>query len=253
MSDVEQLTQENAELQEAKDALEAQLADALKKLSEAETAPAEHEAELVSRLREAEDRASKAEAEAEELRPTKDVSKFFLNTKEDVVERFGEQAIKDLAHSEWALLNKERVKAGHYPLEPLKDEQLEDAMDRAIAELLTDQARAEAQIPGPPVALNRTLKMVSPAGHLVQIPYEPQVNNMAGSLADGYERYRQKGFKMTNPMLCATQDCNQFSAIGADGNFLYRAYCSADHETRTERDSVQAAVPGITTRNVVSV
>lgn len=184
----------------------------------------------------------------DELRPTRDVTPFLLENAEDVRARFSDQALKDLANVERIQENRERNARGDFPLPQLEGKELKAAIDRAIDMLLADRDMAQPPITGP---LDRVLKMVDTSDNLRQIPYEPQINNMAGSLADGYERYRQKGFKMTDPLLCATKDCYNLAAVGADGEWLFRAYCSADHEARTERDTTQTQVPGITNRNVM--
>lgn len=213
--------------------------------TELEEANAELSAQLAEALRERDD----FKAEAEKHRPTADVRRFHMATPEDVYARFGKDQIADLAQLERVKQNRERSKNGHFPLPQLEGAELEKAINATIADLLGDTARAQPPIEGP---LNRVLKMVDREGNLRQIPYEPQINNMAGSLADGYERYRQKGFKMPDPMLCATADCYEDSRINAAGEFEFKGYCSQDHMDRTERLNTQTQVPGVTNRNVLS-
>lgn len=186
--------------------------------------------------------------EADQNRPTRDTRHFQMTTPEDVFARFGKEKIYDLAQLERVKQNRERSKNGHFPLPELEGEQLERAVNATVADLLGDKERTRPPVEGP---LNRVLKMVDKKGNLRQIPYEPQINNMAGSLADGYERYRQKGFKMPDPMWCATQDCSEFALVNEAGEFAFKGYCSQDHMNRTEREKDQP-VPGVTNRNVLA-
>lgn len=216
-----------------------------------EAANADLEAKLAEALKERADaiaRTVELEAQVEELSPTADVSHFLMETPDDVRARFSDQQLKDLANEERIRENRERNARGDFPLPALEGAELEASIDRAIGLLLADREAARPPLVGP---LDRVLKMVDRQGQLRQIPYEPQVNNMAGSLADGYERYRQKGFKMTKPTLCPTKDCYNAAAIAADGEYAYGAYCSTDHQARTERANTQTNVPGVTNRNVM--
>lgn len=219
--------------------------DAQAYIEELKAANEELQKELAATLKEK----AQAEAEADEYRPWEDVSHFHMENRDDVFARFGREQIVDLAQTERVKQNRERSKNGHFPLPPLEGEELERAIEATVADLLGDEGRAQPPVEGP---LNRVLKMVDKQGGLRQIPYEPQVNNMAGSLADGYERYRQKGFKMPKPMMCATQDCYKDSAQNEAGEFAFGGYCSADHRDRTERTQTQTGIPGVTNRNVLT-
>lgn len=239
-----ELLEENALLQEAKDELAVKLAVTLEELEKKELANQvleENLNETVTALEDAEDK-------VQEFKPTADVTMFLMASPEEVYARFGKEHLVDLANMERVKLNRERTKNGHFPLPQLEDDELDKALEAAIADLLLDRERATPPLEGP---LNRVLKMVDKQGGLRQIPYEPQINNMAGSLADGYERYRLKGFKMPEPMLCAAMNCYLLAAVNEEGKYLFRSYCTADHERRTERDQQAAGVPGITNRNVL--
>ena len=62
---------------------------------------------------------------------------------------------------------------------------------------------------------------------------EPQINNTAGSLADGIVRYTEKGFKLTEPFLCPRAGC--FTPAALNGNqWAYNGYCSQLHQAETE-------------------
>jgi hypothetical protein len=71
-----------------------------------------------------------------------------------------------------------------------------------------------------------------------QLPLEPQVNNMAGSMADGILRYTVKGWKMTSPILCTREGCYAPALLNAAGALdPENAYCSGFHEKEVEGTS----------------
>lgn len=214
--------------------LEAELKKALKRAEKAEgikeVVEVQHQ-ETVQRAEEAEVRAEAAEAEADEFRPTKDIKEFLMETAEDVKVRFGEQKLRDLAETEIRDLNQKRTKEGYTRIK-WEPAEWDEAVDRAILELLSDRVREAPPIEGP---LMKTLKMVKPDGTLIQVPYEAQINNLAGSLEDAIARYRKKGYKLTDPLLCPSQNCYEISTLDSDGTYLHGAYCTADHRRRTEQ------------------
>lgn len=87
----------------------------------------------------------------------------------------------------------------------------------------------------------RRIKMVIDRGGnptIEQLPLEPQVNNMAGSMADGILRYTVKGFKMTSPILCTREGCYEPAALTPQGGLQFEnAYCTAYHESEVEGTS----------------
>lgn len=175
------------------------------------------------------------DAEIEALRPTKNVAHYQLDTREDVIAFYGQSKIMEVVDSQIALENKKRARDGYDRIR-YTDEEKQARFEEAVESLLLDR-----QVSAPPKEgwLSRSLKMVKPNGSLVQIPYEGQVNNVAGSLADGYVRYEKKGYKRTNPMMCPSVDCYD-SAAEQGGKWLFSGYCSEDHFKRTERGN---AVP----------
>ncbi|HEX7098950.1 MAG TPA: hypothetical protein VF377_06890 [Acidimicrobiia bacterium] len=199
----------------------------------------------VERLRAAleEEQAKRAAAEAElaeksakldGLNPTVDVSPWLWETRDDVVAFYGMDKLREIVEGRIATENKRRTKDGYDRLQYTREEK-EAMVDEVIDELLEDRQRTAPPEEGP---LARTLKMVAfdpqtNEPRLVQIPYEEQVNNIAGSLADGIVRYTNKGYKRTNPPLCPAQDCFRPSAMEG-GQFLHYGYCSEDHRARTE-------------------
>lgn len=205
--------------------------------------------ELRDELRKAELTIKKQQVEIDMLSPTVDASRWIWETPEDVKAFFTEQQLKDIAEASFKEVNRERVRNGYQPI-TYSDEEWAEGVDQAIEDLLTDAAAGPPEV-GP---LARTLKMVNPKnGNLVQIPFEGQVNNIAGSLNDGLFRYEQKGFKRTKPMFCPSADCWQTAASGTGskkGSYLFDGYCSQDHFNRTERRD-NADLPGVTSRNEI--
>jgi hypothetical protein len=169
------------------------------------------------------------ERQIEELKPTRDVAKFLFETPEDVVAHYGDKKLDEMLKATIAEENKARTKQG-FDRTTYTPEEFAERKEALVADLLGDRTRW-----GPPTEgfLDRTMKMIKPDGTLVQIPFEGQINNVAGSLNDGLFRYQQKGYKLTDPMLCPTKDCNETSAI-KKGKWLYLGYCSEDHYRRTE-------------------
>ena len=159
--------------------------------------------DLEVQLKEALERAEAAEAEVVALKPTRPVDKFLDDSVEGIRARFGDEKLKDIAQTELVAINKRRLRDGMPPYE-YKGQELKEAIDRVVEEMRADRERNGAHTEGP---LFKTLKMVSPDGNLLQMPYETQINNLAGSIEDAIAIYRNKGFKLTEPLLCPSQNC----------------------------------------------
>ncbi len=186
--------------------------------------------DLEGQLKEALNRVETAEAQVEKLKPTRDVSAFLDKSEEGIRVRFGETQLKDLAQRELITINKRRIRDGLPPYE-YKDKELEEAINKVVVDMQTAR-----ELNGPPTEgpLHKTIKMLRPDGNLVQLPYEEQINNLAGSISDATVRYTDKDFKLTEPTLCPSQDCWNPGLV-EKGNYTFGMYCSADHQTRTER------------------
>lgn len=185
---------------------------------------------LEAELKEAIERAETAEARVEELKPTRSIEHYLDMSEEGLRARFGEQQIRDIAARELVQINKRRLAEGLTPVS-WEGRELEDAIQRVIAGL-----QADRQLYGPPSEgpLNKTLKMVKPDDMLIQVPYENQINNLAGSIEDAVARYRNKGYKLTEPLLCPSQNCWEKAAMNG-GVYEFKGYCTEDHMKRTER------------------
>lgn len=205
-------------------------------------------AELDALLAEKDAELEEARELVEEYKPTVDVSGFLMESPDDVKARFSEQHLRDIAAAELAEINRQRHKNGLPPI-TYSDEEWEKKIAEAVEDLINDRHRTN--IPEPPHRLMRGLKLIFPDGSLRQVPYESQINNLAGSIADAIERYKLKGAKPTEPLLCPTYDCYRVSLVGDDGRFAYRGYCSRDHFQRTEPDLNAEDLDNIITRDQV--
>ena len=201
---------------------------------------------------------AEAKADAEQWKPTVDIEDWLFDTPDDVNARFDSAALKDIAGAELAQINKERLKRGFLPVDYDEDE-WDAEIERAKIDLVADRTR---WVPdkGP---LQRVLKMVFPTkdtcvkqpcykhGSLRQIPVEDQINNQAGSLSDGTQRYKDKGGKLCKPFPCSAKECWALAAVSG-GKFVHAGYCSEDHRARTEGNQGSAIVTNAITRaNVI--
>lgn len=192
------------------------------------------------------DEIAKLRVEIEEAKPTRDASAWLFETIEDVKAFYPMKHLRDLAQAELAAVNKVRMKEGYDRIQ-FTEEDFESSIDEILEGLLADR-KMGAREEGP---LMRTLKMFAPDGSLRQIPYEGQINNIAGSLEDGYRKYTKKNFKRTEPLFCPAQDCWEVAAQ-EEGTMLFTGYCSQDHFNRTEAGAGAPEVPGVTTTGAIS-
>jgi hypothetical protein len=79
---------------------------------------------------------------------------------------------------------------------------------------------------------------------------ENQINNMAGSLADGIVRYTRKGFKLTDPFLCPRAGCFKPAGMDEMKRWLYDGYCTDKHRAEVEGDQTPSTV-GLNVRDTV--
>lgn len=191
--------------------------------------------DLRAQLHEALQRAEAAEAEAAEYKPTRDVSSFFMDSEKDVVARYGNQKLEDIALGKLGVINRQRAKENLPPIQFATEAERQREIDNVVTQLLADR-RAEGP-PPPPSPIPKSLKMLKPDGSLVQLPYESQINNLAGSLEDAVARYRNKGYKLAvdseGRTLCPAQNCWEVAVVEGGKN-TFGGYCSADHQARTE-------------------
>lgn len=207
--------------------------------------------ELQKQLRKARKTIDKQQAEIDDLSPTIDIRSRLFKTGDDVKKYYGDQKLRDLAEAQ--LVDENRIRR-RSDLSPIRytEEEWEAAVELVVEELLSDRAIGAPE-DGP---LMRTLKMWNPKDDSIrQIPYEGQINNVAGSLADGVILYERKGFKRLDPFLCPAGNCDEEADIvskGKDkGKWRWDGYCSEDHFLRTEKRN-QAELPGVVNRASVS-
>lgn len=177
--------------------------------------------------------AARYKDEAERYRPFRDVSNMMFESPQQVIDYFGPKAMRDLATSELSDINKVRLRQGLDRV-TYTEEEWEEAIQAKAAEMAQDRFKHVPTEGG----ARRTLKMVNPnSGTVVQIPVEDQINNQAGSMGDGVNRYKDKGFKMAvdseGRILCPTENC-WAPAHGESGAYTYGGYCSERHRLMVE-------------------
>lgn len=210
---------------------------------------------MQTRILELERELASERANVEKLRPDVDVDQWLFANVDDVIAFYGEEKLTEIAMGEVALENKRRVRAGHPPLD---SQQMNALMSpsRIAEEARKILAERRNSVPSAPAELMRMVKMIAPTkecgcnfdtdgnptncythGSLRSIPFEPQVNNMRGSLYDATQRYVNKGFKITAPYLCMGGPCCEPAAVDARGKFIHGGYCSEDHRSRTKAEA----------------
>jgi hypothetical protein len=205
-------------------------------------------AALREELREKSARIEELEAENKRYKPTYDMSAKYADPVGWLTDIFGDQYWLDLAHRQFAAENTQRHREMLPALEMTKP---------IIAAKIEELKAKEADWPNAPGAAipspaAKKVKMVIDRNGLPtieQIPIEPQVNNMAGSLADGLVRYTDKGFKLMEPFGCPRNDCFAIAALDRGGKWLYDGYCSEVHRSEVEGDNA-SSVPGVVTSGV---
>ena len=212
----------------------------------------EDKAAMQARILELERELAAKDAKIETLRPDTDIHDRLFDSVEDVFEWYGEEALASIAMDEIAEVNKQRIKRGHPAMTSAEMQPSRERIEQEARKILAERRNAVGSGP-----FNRSLKMIAPSrtcgcngyddemkplpcyrhGNLVPIPFEPQVNNMKGSLYDATERYIKKGFKLTNPLICFAGPCNEPAAVDSRGKLLYGGYCSDRHRSATPAEA----------------
>lgn len=110
--------------------------------------------------------------------------------------------------------------------------------------------------PGQPLAGKRlvTIKAITPTGVILQLPFEPQINNQVGGDPQdmlGLLKYTRKGYillwdKQYNTLFCKAWDC------WAKGQAQFEGFCCAPHKMYTSPDAPASTLgSGVTTRRTV--
>ncbi len=191
--------------------------------------PPQSDADLHARIAELEE-------EVDKYKPTVDISLFLSDPVRYIEENHpeGEAYWQNRAEAEFANENISRRRGG-LPEISLREspETLEHLMQK-----IKDGVRAERPL-DPPDAASRTVKLAIMRGDYLtieQLPYEAQVNNIAGSLADGIIRYTRKGFKIPDPFLCPRKGCYRESGKDESGRWTFDTYCCEKHRKEVEGD-----------------
>ena len=198
--------------------------------------PLTSDAELRAELEEANAKIGDLEAEVDKFKPTVDISLFLSDPVTFIEENHpdGKAYWKNRAEAEFAGENISRHRAG---LPEISLRESPETMEHLIQKV---KDGVKAPRPFNPVdAPARTVKLVIMRGDYLtieQLPYEAQVNNIAGSLADGIIRYTRKGFKIPDPFLCPRKGCYLESGKDEFGRWTFDTYCSDHHRKEVEGD-----------------
>jgi hypothetical protein len=206
-------------------------------------APVPSEAALRARIKELED-------ENEELKPTRDIHLMLEDRVQWLTDNSpeGERYWLNRAEAKFKKENITRAKEG-LPGFDIKDHP--DILDDLIVELKTKEAMGRVGEPGDvPTRRVKLFIMRNGMPTIEPIPMENQINNMAGSLADGIVRYTRKGFKLTDPFLCPRAGCYKPAGIDEAKRWLYDGYCTDKHRVEVEGDK-QSPTVGLNVRDTV--
>lgn len=206
-------------------------------------APSGDEAALRARIAE-------LEAENQRLKPTHELGGMFDDRVAWLTDNSpeGEAYWLNRAEAAFKQENQQRAKDG-LPVFDIKNHP--DILDDHINDLKTKEAMANAAEPTEPASRKvKLFIMRNGMPTLEQIPMESQINNMAGSLADGIVRYTRKGFKLTDPFLCPRAGCFRAAAADAGGNWEFDGYCSDRHRVEVEGSDSGPTV-GLQTKDTI--
>ena len=190
--------------------------------------------------------------ENEDLKPTRELGGMFTDRVNWLTENSpeGERYWISRAEAEYKATNKERAKEG-LPGFDIKEHP--EILDDMIIEMKTkesihiDNSAIETAARKVKLYIHRKGQMPT----VEQIPMENQINNMAGSLADGIIRYTRKGFKLTDPFLCPRAGCFYPAATDEMKRWQYDGYCTEVHRAEVEGKE-KSPTAGLQTRDVLS-
>ena len=189
-------------------------------------------------------------AENKALKPTVDIGDYITDRVQWLTDNSpeGDKYWLNRAEASFKKDNMARAKDG-LPIFNISDHP--DLLDDLIVELKTKEAMAQSKEPTePPSRRVKLLIMRNGQPTIEQIPMEAQVNNMAGSLADGIIRYTRKGFKLTDPFLCPRAGCFRPAQNDELGRWLYDGYCTDKHRSEVEGNEKSPTV-GLQTKDTI--
>jgi len=209
------------------------------------------DSELRERLAILEARNKQLEDENYELKPTRDLEGMFTDRVNWLTENTpeGERYWLNRAEAEYKKVNKERALQG---LPGFDVKQHPEILDDLLVELKTKESM-HIDNSALEVASRKVKLYIVRNGMptIEQIPMENQINNMAGSLADGIIRYTRKGFKLTNPFLCPRAGCFKPATSNEFNKWMYDGYCTEIHRAEVEGEQ-SSPTAGLQTRDVLS-
>ena len=189
-------------------------------------------------------------AENKQLKPTVDIGDYVTDRVQWLTDNSpeGEKYWLNRAEASFKQDNMKRAKDG-LPVFNISDHP--ELLDDLIVELKTKEAMASTQEPTEaPTRRVKLLIMRNGMPTIEQIPMEAQINNMAGSLADGIIRYTRKGFKLTDPFLCPRAGCFRPAQNDELGRWLYDGYCTDRHRVEVEGTEKSPTV-GLQTKDTI--
>lgn len=200
------------------------------------TAPPTSTVELEAQIIALEAERNQLAAENARLKPTVDVREMITdrvawlttNTSE------GDRYWINRAEAEFKKTNQQRI-ADNLPPFDLKD--YPDMLEETITTLKAKEAQLHDREPVEPPS--RKIKLAIERNGVLtieQIPLEGQINNTAGSLADGIVRYTRKGFRITDPFLCPRAGCFRPASVDEFNRWSWGGYCSEKHHKEVEVD-----------------
>ena len=193
------------------------------------------EQELRDRLETLETRNRELEVENEKLSPTVDISAMLEDRVQWLTDNSpeGERFWLNRAEAKFKSDNLKRAKEG-LPMFNINDHP--DILDELIKELKAKEATRRVGEPDEPPSrkVKLYIKRKGQMPVIEQLPMENQVNNMAGSLADGIIRYTRKGFKLTKPFLCPRAGCYAPAAVDEFQRWRWDGYCTEKHRIEVE-------------------
>ena len=209
------------------------------------------EAELRERLSLLEARNRELEKENYDLKPTRELKGMFTDRVKWLTENSpeGERYWINRAEAEYKKVNKERAQEG-LPVFDVKEHP--EILEDLLIELKTKESM-HIDNSAVEVAARKVKLYIERNGMptIEQIPMENQINNMAGSLADGIIRYTRKGFKLTDPFLCPRAGCFKPAASDEMKRWKYDGYCTEIHRAEVEGEQ-KSPTSGLQTRDVLS-
>ncbi len=213
--------------------------------------PPGSEQELRDRLAALEAENTALTEKVDELSPTKDIGGMFTDRVE-WLEQYspeGGQYWVNRAEAEYMKINKERALQG-LPGYDIKNHP--EILEQHINELKTKEAMGiDNSLVEPASRKVKLFIMRNGMPTIEQIPMENQINNMAGSLADGIIRYTRKGFKLTNPFLCPRAGCFHPAGVDEFQRWEHDGYCTERHRNEVEGPQ-ESPTAGLMTRDVMT-